>query len=86
MSYFFISCGTAERAGLRPGDEIVKVNGVNVEEMDHQEVVERIRESQVNMIDQDTSPRYIGHLQLLPLLTISLVYDQQNLRRVDGIF
>ncbi|KAL5968789.1 Rho guanine nucleotide exchange factor 12 [Taenia solium] len=35
--------GTAERAGLRPGDEIVKVNGVNVEEMDHQEVVERIR-------------------------------------------
>uniref|UniRef100_A0A5K3EYF3 Phorbol-ester/DAG-type domain-containing protein n=1 Tax=Mesocestoides corti TaxID=53468 RepID=A0A5K3EYF3_MESCO len=35
--------GTAERAGLRPGDEIVKVNGVNVEDMDHQEVVERIR-------------------------------------------
>ncbi|VDK82389.1 unnamed protein product [Dibothriocephalus latus] len=36
--------GTAERAGLRPGDEIIKVNGLNVEEMEHQDVVDRIRE------------------------------------------
>ncbi|KAL7064719.1 hypothetical protein AAHC03_05556 [Spirometra sp. Aus1] len=35
--------GTAERAGLRPGDEIIKVNGLNVEEMEHQDVVDRIR-------------------------------------------
>ncbi|XP_059480825.1 rho guanine nucleotide exchange factor 12 isoform X2 [Neocloeon triangulifer] len=36
-------CGSAEKAGLKPGDKILKVNGVNVTQSTHLEVVELIK-------------------------------------------
>eukprot|EP00118_Oscarella_pearsei_P004509 m.19470 g.19470 ORF g.19470 m.19470 type:complete len:182 (+) comp27844_c0_seq1:85-630(+) len=35
--------GGAQKAGLRTGDRVVEVNGVNIERLTHQQVVSRVR-------------------------------------------
>ncbi|KAM4603295.1 Na(+)/H(+) exchange regulatory cofactor NHE-RF2 [Polymixia lowei] len=48
----------AERAGVRPGDRLVEVNGVNIEGLRHSEVVASIRaggeETRLLVVDQET--------------------------------
>ncbi|XP_038632673.1 Na(+)/H(+) exchange regulatory cofactor NHE-RF2-like [Scyliorhinus canicula] len=48
----------AERAGLRPGDKVVEVNGDNVEQDNHQQVVQKIKvvadETRLLVVDRET--------------------------------
>ncbi|XP_078426769.1 Na(+)/H(+) exchange regulatory cofactor NHE-RF1-like [Cetorhinus maximus] len=48
----------AERAGLRPGDKVVQVNGDNVEQDSHQQVVQKIKavaeQTRLLVVDRET--------------------------------
>ncbi|XP_078061883.1 Na(+)/H(+) exchange regulatory cofactor NHE-RF1-like [Mustelus asterias] len=48
----------AERAGLRPGDKVVQVNGDNVEQDNHQQVVQKIKavaeQTRLLVVDRET--------------------------------
>ncbi|KAF7237522.1 Na(+)/H(+) exchange regulatory cofactor NHE-RF2 [Varanus komodoensis] len=57
----------AEEAGLRAGDRVVEVNGVNVEKETHHQVVQRIKvveaETSLLVVDKETDD-YLRSLQL----------------------
>uniref|UniRef100_A0A3B3HSG9 PDZ domain-containing protein n=1 Tax=Oryzias latipes TaxID=8090 RepID=A0A3B3HSG9_ORYLA len=59
----------AERAGVRPGDKIVEVNGVNIGGLRHSEVVELIKsrgnEVRLLVVDQETDELF-HRLQITP--------------------
>uniref|UniRef100_A0A8C7XAM8 Na(+)/H(+) exchange regulatory cofactor NHE-RF n=1 Tax=Oryzias sinensis TaxID=183150 RepID=A0A8C7XAM8_9TELE len=59
----------AERAGVRPGDKIVEVNGVNIGGLRHSEVVELIKsrghEVRLLVVDQETDELF-RRLQITP--------------------
>ncbi|XP_024115123.1 Na(+)/H(+) exchange regulatory cofactor NHE-RF2 isoform X2 [Oryzias melastigma] len=59
----------AERAGVRPGDRIVEVNGVNIGGLRHSEVVELIKargnEVRLLVVDQETDELFL-RLQITP--------------------
>ncbi|XP_041641935.1 Na(+)/H(+) exchange regulatory cofactor NHE-RF2-like [Cheilinus undulatus] len=56
---------SAEMAGLRPGDRVVEVNGENVENETHHQVVSRIREvahrTRLLVVDKDTDDYLYSH-------------------------
>ena len=55
--------GPAERCGLKDGDRVLEVNGVNVEKQSHNDVVELIRESmphheiKFRVVDKENDPK-----------------------------
>ncbi|KAM3624234.1 uncharacterized protein V6R79_020893 [Siganus canaliculatus] len=56
---------SADLAGLRPGDRLVEVNGENVENENHHQVVDRIREvphrTRLLVVDRDTDDYLRSH-------------------------
>ncbi|XP_038570027.1 Na(+)/H(+) exchange regulatory cofactor NHE-RF2-like [Micropterus salmoides] len=56
---------SADLAGLRPGDRVVEVNGENVENETHHQVVNRIREvahrTRLLVVDRDTDDHFRRH-------------------------
>uniref|UniRef100_A0A3Q3IXS9 PDZ domain-containing protein n=1 Tax=Monopterus albus TaxID=43700 RepID=A0A3Q3IXS9_MONAL len=61
---------SADLGGLRPGDRVVEVNGVNVEKDSHHEVVKRVRaipnRVRLLVVDSDTD-EYLRSRGLVPL-------------------
>lgn len=68
----------AEMAGLREGDRIVEVNGVNINNENHRQVVERIKsdpnETRLLVVDPETDLWYREQDQVVKSNQVNVVY------------
>ena len=42
--------GPAERAGLKTGDRVIQINGMNIEADDHEDIIQRLRMCEVEVL------------------------------------
>lgn len=70
----------AESAGLREGDRIIEVNGVNVSNENHKQVVERIKaipnETKMLVVDQEAEKYYRNKKIIIKSTMANVVYTK----------
>ncbi len=71
----------ASQAGMKAGDRIVEVNGTNISNENHQQVVQRIKavqnETKLLLVDRDTDNYYRAR-------KIVIRGDMPNVQRIEG--
>ncbi|XP_062904435.1 Na(+)/H(+) exchange regulatory cofactor NHE-RF3-like isoform X2 [Mobula hypostoma] len=79
--------GSADRAGLKDGDRVLRVNGVFVDTEDHQQVVEMIKksESSVTLTVLDAASYVSAMKQGIDLLQVSCVDSGPSQPAVNGV-
>lgn len=77
----------AQMAGLREGDRIVEVNGVNISNENHRQVVERIKsgasETRLFVVDRDTDAWYKEHELVIKSSQMNVVYMKTPVPRPE---